>query len=611
MPHAKIRRGAAAAVNATRIEPGAGDTRKHLVAKGLVAFAGVCAAVVMALALRALATPHLLAGHHSEYHALRVLLVADLWRSGEFIPRWVPELAGGLGYPLFIYYGWLSYALAAELNVLGLDPVAALNAVTIAAALWQAVGAWMLGRELGGRAGGWVACVLFAFAPYQLVNLYVRGNFPEFVAGSFAPWALWTMVRLIARKSRWNMVGCAACLAASALCHNISGLTLGATITTVGLLFAGTLPAGQRKAGAGRVILASAAGAMLSAFFWLPILVGRHYVRLANDFSGYLDYRQHFLYLHQLVSTAWGYGFSLPGPDDTMPLQLGIAQVATLLVLAPLGAVLLRSSFSLRRVRLLGCALLALVLAFLTTRLSAWLWSIVTPLAVLQFPWRLHLPGTLLVAATGAMAVRVLAAPRWWRWRWLRPEVLLAVCAALALAATSLRHCRPLATYVCDEATLRKLLDLGYYTTSIQDEFRPVWANDLDGLGHLMRTEHAALDGVPIAEAKLPEPEQRGRFALHAQIEHAGELRLPIFWFPGWSISVDGVSQPSYPCAGTGVICTRVNAGAHVIAAAWRPTLVCHLGSALSLAALAGLVLFAIRRKRRAEINQVPDAGAL
>jgi hypothetical protein len=568
-------------------------------AKGLFAVGGVCAAVVMALALRALATRHLLAGHHSEYHALRVLLVADLWQSGEFIPRWVPELAGGLGYPLFIYYGWLSYALAAELNVLGFDPVLALNVVTIAAALWQAAGAWLLGRELGGRAGGWVACALFAFAPYQLVGVYVRGNFPEFVAGSFAPWALWAMVRVVAGKGRWNTVGCAVFLAAIALCHNISGLTLGATITAVGLLFAGTLPSGQRKVGALRAMVASAAAALLSAFFWLPVLFGRNYVRLANDFSGYLDYRQHFLYLHQLISTAWGYGFSLPGPDDTMPLQLGIAQVATLLVVAPLGVALAGRFSSRRRVRLLGCALMALGLAFLTTQLSAWLWTIVTPLALLQFPWRLHLPGTLLVAATGAMAARVLAAPRWPRWRWLRPEVLLVACAALALVATLLGHCRPLATYVCDETTLRRLLDLGYYTTSIQDEFRPVWANDLETLGHLMRTEHATLDGVAIPEARLPDPGQRGRLSLHAQIEHAGELRLPIFWFPGWSLSVDGVAQPIYPCPGTGVICAHVNPGSHAIAAAWRPTRVYHVGSALSLSTLAGLILFATRRKPR------------
>lgn len=572
-----------------------GEGRRRLVAHGPGVIAALAASVLMLWALRWLFTPHLLAGHHSEYHALRVLLVADLWRSGEFIPRWVPELAGGLGYPLFIYYGWLSYALAAELNVLGVAPVTALNAVTIAAALWQAVGAWMLGRQLGGRAGAWVAWVLFAFAPYQLVNLYVRGNFPEFVAGSLAPWALWAMLRAVAGKGRWHGLACAVFLAAIALCHNISGLTLGAAVTVSGLLFAGTLPPQERKVGMGRALLAGTTGALLSAFFWLPVLAGQHYVRLANDFNAYLDYRQHFLYLRQLISTAWGYGYSLPGPNDTMPLQLGIVQVATLLLLAPLGIALAGRASSRRRVRLAGVALAALALAFLTTGRSAWLWAIVTPLALLQFPWRLHLPGTLLVAATGALAFRVFAATHRRRWRGLRLDVLLAACACLALAATSLRYCRPLATYVVDEAALRKLLDVGYYTTSIQDEFRPVWANDLETLGRLMRTEQASLDGVPISKARLPSSEQRGNFTLQAQIADAGELRLPIYWFPGWSLSIDGVPQATYPCSGTGVICARVDAGTHVFAAAWRPTRVYHLGAAISLLTLVVSILMTAR----------------
>jgi hypothetical protein len=115
-----------------------------------------------------------------------------------------------------------------------------------------------------------------------------------------------------------------------------------------------------------------------------------------------------------------------------------------------------------------------------------------------------------------------------------------------------------------------------------------------------MRTEHASLDGDPLPEARLPSSEERGRFTLHAQIARAGELRLPIFWFPGWWVSVDGVSQPVYPCAGTGVICARVAAGTHAVAAEWRPTPIYHVGSAISLVTLAGLILWAASRKRPA-----------
>lgn len=566
----------------------AGDRRTRI---ALTILAAAAAAFITVWSLRWFFTANLLAGHHSEYHALRVLLVADLWQNGQLIPRWVPELAGGLGYPLFIYYAWLAYAFAAELHVLGLAPVAALNAVIVVAALWQAVGTWRLGRAVGGRAGGWLAWALFAFAPYQLANLYVRGNFPEFVAGSFAPWALAAMLRLVAGRGRGQLLACAALLATIVLCHNITGLTVGGTVTVLGLLFACTLPPGCRSAGVKRAALAALAGAALSTFFWLPVVVGRHYVGLANDFNAYLDYRQHFLYLHQLVATGWGYGFSVAGPADTMPLQLGLAQVVSLLVLAPLALVAARGGSWRRHGRLAGLTVLAALLAFLTTLYAAPVWSTITPLATLQFPWRLHLPGTLVIATAAAFAVRIVLV--WCRRREL--GVALVAGVALMLAATSLGHARPQASYVCDETCLRRLLGLGYFTTSIQDEFRPVWAKDLPALAHIMRAGEVTLDDTPLPEARLPSPEQRGNFTLHVEVQHAGELRLPMFWFPGWSMTAHGQPLSTYPCAGTGIVCSRMVAGAHDLTVAWRPTFVYGLGSAMSLVTLIALVAWACK----------------
>jgi hypothetical protein len=576
-----------------------GKARKLLDRRAWFVLVAVAAALLTLWSLGGLFTGRMLAGHRPEYHALRVLLVADIWRSGEIIPRWVPELAGGLGYPLFIYYGWLSYAFAAELHVLGMSPVAAVNAVTVAALLWQAAGAWQLGRALGGRAGGYVAWALFAFAPYQLVNVWVRGNYPELVAGSFAPWALWAMYRTVTGRGRFALPACATLLAAIVLCHNISGLTLGATVVFAGLVFASTLPPGMRRGAAGRALLAAAAGVLLAACFWLPILAGRGDVNLASDFNAYLDYRQHFLSPRQLVATGWGYGFSLPGPQDTMPLQLGIVQVATLLCLGPLAIGLARRSAPRRRVRLALFVGAGLGLAFLTTAWSAALWAVFPPLWVLQFPWRLHLPATLVVAVTGALATRVLATARWRRVRWLRLEALLAAVAALAVAATSLPYCRALTSYDCDERCLRRALARGYYTTSINDEFRPVGATDLGALGRLMLSGQVTLDGAPLPDVRLPSPPHRGRFTLHAQLGHAGELRLPLFWFPGWRATIDGVAQPTYACAGTGTLCLRVPAGAHGIAAAWRPTLVYRIGEAISFLTAVGLAWTARKRRRQ------------
>lgn len=554
------------------------------------------AAVLLALA--PVMTSRLLHGHHPEFHAVRILLVGDSWHAGDLIPRWVPALGGGLGYPLFIYYGWLSFALGADAHVLGLEPVAAMNAVTVAAAVWQAAGAWLLGRDLGGRAGAWVAWALFFFAPYQLVNIYVRGNFPEVVAGSFAPWALWMMARTVRDGSRWALVACSVFLAAIILSHNISGLTLGGTTLAAGLVLAATRPAGQRRKAAVRAGLAAVAAVLLCALFWVPILALRNEVNLHHDFQGYLDYRQHFLHLPQLVGTGWGYGFSEPGPADTMPLQLGVAHVAVLLVVTPLALLLAGRGSRLRRWRLGGFALLALALAFLTTYHAAPIWTVVRPLQTLQFPWRLHLPGTLMTAAAGALAVRVFAVPRWRHRPWLRVSSAAAAVLAFTLAVLSFGYCRPITTYACDEQQLRLIYHQGYYTTAMNDEFRPVGATDPAAIQELLGDDRLRLDGVPIPGAELPPWEDRRAFTIDLAAAQAGELRVPIFWFPGWSLTLDGRPQPAYPCTGSGAICTRVEAGAHQLGARWRPTPVYHAGTAISVLTLAGLAFWARRRRR-------------
>ena len=42
-------------------------------------------------------------------------------------------------------------------------------------------------------------------------------------------------------------------------------------------------------------------GLGMTAFFWLPALAERDWVKTVNLFSGYLNYRNHFVFLHQLI----------------------------------------------------------------------------------------------------------------------------------------------------------------------------------------------------------------------------------------------------------------------------------------------------------------------
>ncbi len=71
--------------------------------------------------------------------------------------------------------------------------------------------------------------------------------------------------------------------------------------------------------------LGGLAGLGLSAAFWLPAFVERQYVRVDQWFDGRYAYRGHFVELTQFFSPAWGFGVSIPGPDDAISFQIGAA----------------------------------------------------------------------------------------------------------------------------------------------------------------------------------------------------------------------------------------------------------------------------------------------
>jgi hypothetical protein len=70
-----------------------------------------------------------------------------------------------------------------------------------------------------------------------------------------------------------------------------------------------------------------ALGLGLSAFAWLPALAARQYASMNRAVEGNGKYSDHFVYLHQLFYSPWGYGLSVRGPDDGMSFALGWSQL--------------------------------------------------------------------------------------------------------------------------------------------------------------------------------------------------------------------------------------------------------------------------------------------
>ena len=114
------------------------------------------------------------------------------------------------------------------------------------------------------------------------------------------------------------------------LCVALFLTHVGLTLCLVLLAVAWVLVGQPGRASVGKMewpLLALAAGLVFGFLALIPTIV-QHGFSLVPP----VDFYQHFVYPFQLFSAAWGYGASVEGWQDTLPLQLGLVPVGLAIV---------------------------------------------------------------------------------------------------------------------------------------------------------------------------------------------------------------------------------------------------------------------------------------
>lgn len=532
----------------------------------------VCWLVLTLVPVSGFLTSELASGHSATFHAPRIMGVAAAWSEGLIVPRWCPILATGLGYPIFNYYGWFPYGLGAIPYLMGLAPVAAANAVYVLSGLLLGAGAWFLGREFGGRKGALVTWALFTYAPYQFVNLYVRASLSEYFAGALAPWALWGIILTVRRAGRAGPLIATTALSLMIISHNITAFVFGPLVSVfaLGLILAGSRL--NRPVAIRRVASVLVLAVVTSAHFWMPLIAGIRDVQISRVYQAEYSYSIHFLYLHQFFARTWGFGSSCAGLPDGMSFQLGIGLLVVLLLAALMAA---DPHAGMKRAGRLVMGIMSgvLILCFLMTYYSAWVWKAIPPLALIQFPWRLLLPASLMVAL-GASILCVYYPSRMTRFRGGRFQIVMAkhgplLVAAIAIA-TSLPYCGPDRYSPSSRDALVKELREDYITTTVVNEYEPTAGGDPKGnLKPLLGLSHILIDGEP---STIPCPNAHLRLSASLDLDHPARVSFPTFYFPGWHVTDGGVEVAALAFPATGLLSTDLPAGHHVLVAQWHPT---------------------------------------
>jgi len=503
------------------------------------------------------------AGHDAALELTRVVEYRHALAAGEYPPFWAPDLYGGFGSPIFLYYAPLFAFSSAALSALVASEAAASVIVLIA---FTAIGTVLMGRfvlevDAENRSGAVVAAVLFALQPYLLGDKWLRNANAEFIALALLPGIF---IGAVTRKRRRAFIATFASLAAIILAHNITALI--ATALAIGI----AVFVHRSVRGVLTVVGGIVAAIAVTAFFWLPAFRLQPLVRPEELLTGKFDFHVQFPALRELFGTS---AFFAAGPLCGLLFVL----VAVALV-----------RFDLGETRRAAAALFiaAAVTLLLALRLSTPAWEHLPLLRFAQFPWRMAGPFAIAIsAAAGVVTSRRISLAI--------ALVALAIVSAIPSFTAYRRFAAQPHTY--GEIAARRL------RATVYDEYLPRTADErliATGSGPVL----AAGPGTTVSA--------RSKGAdVHARVL-APDATLLVFrrwFFPVWSASVDSQRVPILAARG-GAVAVRVPAGNHDVRLELVEPVARVAGKAISgctLAILLAGVLLA-RRLNRAEVRGVP-----
>lgn len=560
--------------------------------------------VISVFAWGALVGPPYFLNAHDAPHSLFFLNQFDqAIRDGVLYPRWGVDFALGYGYPLFNVYSTLAFYVAEGFHLLGASLTGAVKLTYVLSFVLSGLTMYTFGKRVLSPQAGVLAAVVYTYAPYRLLDIYVRCAFAEFCAFSLLPLVLLLFYELLERPSARNVVLAGLACGALFLTHAATAFVFTILLVPyVAFLLASKIRSGWvgvlRLAGlaVGAAVLALA----LASIFLLPMIAEKGYIVEGQWTQGSFEYDKHFVYPSQLFSPYWGYGYAGEGLQDEMSLQLGLAATTLALV----GAVwCLQKRFEGRaQVVFFLVASLVIVAAMMPVARPAW--ELLPLTAFVQFPWRLLGLAALTMSFLGGAAVHAFVegetGPEG------RLDARMAVL-ALVVVLASFGYVSPQYTPPSARSELPvAIIDF--------ESFYPpdrvgmtIWASEQPQDTPLVSQYRA---GEPLIKATAlsgdatVEMVRHGAASEEVQVNSASgtELQFYTYYFPGWRGYVDGQEVEVYPSGPYGLIAMQVPAGDHRVSIRFGDTPVRAVGAGVtgvSLVFAAGILASGWIGKRR------------
>jgi len=302
----------------------------------------------------------------------------------QFPPRFVPDLSFAFGYPLFNFVYPLPFYIGEIFHLIGFSLVDSVKIVFGLSVPFSMYFMYKFLKEFMSEELSLAGAVLYVYAPYRAVEIFVRGTIGEIVAFVFIPIVALSFTHLTGEKPSVKWIGFTAfSTAALVLSHNIMAYMF--MPFAILLLVARIIWISKNKKTAIRYSLAGLfLGLAVSVYFWFPAIYESRLMHYDTVFNFY----DHFPTLRQLITPYFGYGASVPGPYDTMSFYIGLVGLVTVLFGLILFIVKFKKFSKEEKIFFIWGTSIFFVSIFMMNYRSAFLWRNLPLLPYFQFPWR-------------------------------------------------------------------------------------------------------------------------------------------------------------------------------------------------------------------------------
>lgn len=509
-------------------------------------------------------------------------------RAFHFPPRLVSNLGFGYGYPFFNFYPPFAYYVGEIFHVLGFGYIDSTKLMLVSGFVLSALFMYIFARLFFGRLGAITAAAAYTYSSYHAIDVYVRGAFAEFYSFVFIPLIFWAVYRL-SKKLTWPYLVIGAFgVTGLILSHNLIALM---TLPFLVIWFSYSLCFTKKKTlfvnlCVGMLLL----GFGVAAYFWLPSFMERQYTIINILTSELANYSLHFVCVHQLWESPWGYGGSIQGCFDGISFEIGKIQLIASFTAFLLALwAFLKHKKSEKILPIILFFVFLLISMFLMTKYSKFIWDLLPPLWYIQFPWRFLLTASFFAAfLTGGVVgfiknknYRLIAA-------------VLVVCGLFAANISNFTPQKMLQVtdiFYIDEEKIKwetSSLAYEYVPKGIKTKKSDIGTTKVDiQKKEISRSPYEVISGDLEVVSVLVRPHFK---EFKVESVNGGVLQINTFSFPGWEVKVDGKKAPITDANKLKLIRVYIPPGPHEVSTVFRNTLVRSIGNVTSVISIIILV---------------------